>query len=104
MLVGPLAFLLNLELSYVLVPWVCATGRHFLLHMVPLGALLLTVSAGVSAWRNWRRAGRAGSDSTAGVMPRSRFMAGAGLLTSGLFVLVLVAQWLPNVMLIPCQR
>jgi hypothetical protein len=104
MLAGPLAVLLNLQLSFMLVPWACATGRQYLLHLVPLGALLLVASAGVSAWRNWRRAGPGESDSVDGVMPRSRFMARTGLLTSGLFLLVLVALWLPNVMLMPCQR
>jgi hypothetical protein len=37
-------------------------------------------------------------------MPRSRFTAGTGLLISGLFTLVTVAQWLPNFLLHPCQR
>ena len=103
-LAPPLAFLLNLQLSYVLVSQACVTGRHLLLHLVPVGTLLLAVSGGVSAWYNWRRTGHAGSTEAAGVLPRSRFMAATGLLTSGLFILVIVAQWLPNFLLHPCQR
>jgi hypothetical protein len=103
-LAGPLAFLLNLQLSYMLVQPVCVTAHSIVLHLVPVGALLLTVSGGVSAWRNWRRTRQAESSKAGGVLPRSRFMAGVGLLTSGLFIIVIVAQWLPDFMLTPCQR
>ena len=103
-LAGPLAFLLNLQLSYMLVHPVCVTAHHIILHLVPAGALLLTASGGVSAWRNWRRTGQAESSQAAGVLPCSRFMAGVGLLTSGLFILMIVALWLPNLILAPCQR
>ena len=103
-LAGPLAFLLNLQLSYMLVQPVCVTAHHIILHLVPLGALLLTVGSGVSAWRNWQRTGQVESSKAAGVLPRSRFMAGVGFLTSSLFIIVIVAQWLPNFILTPCQR
>ena len=103
-LAGPLAFLLNLQLSYMLVQPVCVTAHHIILHLVPAGALLLAASGGVSAWWNWQRTGQAESSKSEGVLPRSRFMADVGLLTSGLFLVVIVAQWLPNFILSPCQR
>ena len=103
-LAPPLAFLLNLQLSYMLVQPVCVTAHHIILHLVPAGALLLAASGGVSAWWNWQRTGQAGSSKAEGVLPRSRFMADVGLLTSGLFLVVIVAQWLPNFILSPCQR
>ena len=103
-LAGPLAFLLNLQLSYMLVHPVCVTAHRLVLHLVPAGALLLTASGGVSAWRSWQRTGQAESSKPGGVLPRSRFMADVGLLTSGLFLIVIVAQWLPNFILTPCQR
>ena len=70
----------------MLVPQVCATGQHFLLHLVPLGALLLAMGGGVSAWYTWQRAGQGGSIKAGGVLPRSRFMADLGLFISGLFL------------------
>ena len=103
-LAGPLAFLLNLQLSYMLVQPVCVTAHHIILHLVPAGALLLAASGGVSAWWNWQRTGQAESSKAEGVLPRSRFMADVGLLASGLFLVVIVAQWLPNFILSPCQR
>jgi hypothetical protein len=103
-LAGPLAFLLNLQLSYMLVQAVCVTAHHIILHIVPIGALLLTASGGASAWRNWQRTRLAGSSKAGGMLSCSRFMAGLGLLVSGLFLVVIVAQWLPNFMLNACQR
>ena len=103
-LAAPIAFLLNLQLSYMLVPRACTTGHHVILHLVPLGAILLAASAGVCAWRNWQRTAQVRSSQAAGVLQRSRFMAVLGLLTSGLFILVMVAQWLPNLLLSPCPR
>ena len=103
-LAGPLAFLLNLQLSYMLVQPVCVAAHHLVLHLVPVGALLLTASGGVSAWWSWQRTGHAESSKAGGVLPRSRFMAGVGLLISVLFLVVIAAQWLPNFILTPCQR
>ena len=103
-LAGPLAFLLNLQVSYMLVRPVCVTAHHLVLHLVPVGALLLTVSGGVSAWRSWQRARQAESSKAGGVLQRSRFMAETGLLGSGFFILAIVAQWLPNFILNACQR
>ena len=103
-LAGPLAFLLSLQISYMLVQPVCVTTYHLILHLVPVGALLLTASGGVSAWWSWQRTGHAASSKAEVVLPRSRFMASVGLLISVLFLVVIVAQWLPNFILTPCQR
>jgi hypothetical protein len=103
LLTAPLAFLLNLLLSYMLVPWACATSQHVMLHLVPLGALLLAAGGGISAWDNWQRMRQVQPSEAGGVLPRSRFMAVIGLLSSGLFILVIMAQWLPHFILSPCQ-
>jgi hypothetical protein len=83
---------------------VCVTAHYIILHLVPGGALLLTVSGGVSAWWHWQRTEQAESSMAGGALSCSRFMGVMGLLTSGLFILVIVAQWLPNFILSPCQR
>src|SRR5919198_943678 len=103
LLAPPLAFLCNLQLSYILVRQACISGHQGVLHLVSSGALLLAVGGGVSAWYNRRQAGQAQS-STTGVLQRSRFMAETGLLGSGLFSLAIVAQWLPNFIFNACQR
>lgn len=102
-LVGPFAFLLNLQLSYMLVPWACVSGQVFWLH-VAAGASLLLALLGLSlAWRAHRKSrdGRQGEGGSAAA--RSHFMATLGLLMSSLFALIILAQWTANFIIGPCQ-
>ncbi|HKS28074.1 MAG TPA: hypothetical protein VJS44_09650 [Pyrinomonadaceae bacterium] len=102
---APMVMLLELQINYALVNWVCeAAGRELVLHLVSLLALLLTLGTLLLSWRNWRRTGGGWEDEGAGVMPRSRFLAVLGILISGLLVLVIIAQWLAVFMYGPCQR
>ena len=102
-LAGPIAFLLNLQVSYMMVPWACAVGAHTALYLVPVGALLLTALGGSCAWRVWQRTGRDWPGNGEGAVPRSRLLAVLGLLTSGLFALIIIAQAIPTVILSACQ-
>jgi hypothetical protein len=106
-LTAPIAFLVNLEASYIIVPRVCATGAEIPLHLVSLTMLLFAAFGGFIAWRNWQRTGRGDetvSRSEEPVMTRSRFMSIWGTLMSLLFILVILAQWIPSFFLDPCQR
>ena len=71
-------------------------------HLVSLAGLLAALWAALVAHREWRRigGGEAGG-SEPGVSGRSRFLAALGILTSALFALVIVAQWLPTFFLDP---
>ncbi|HEU0053960.1 MAG TPA: hypothetical protein VFQ39_12330 [Longimicrobium sp.] len=97
------AFLLNLEVSYGLVPAAChAGGIEWPIHLANLVCFLLAAGAGWTAWRDWRRMGRAWPDDAVGVEPRSRFLAALGVLSGGFFALVIAATWLGTVILNPC--
>jgi hypothetical protein len=102
-LLAPTAFLLNLELAYALVPTACSSQNRLLVHMVHLGCLLIALTGGFFARRLWRSCGETWPGEEGGRVSRSRFMAGIGLLLSALFVLVIVAQWIPSLVLNPCQ-
>jgi hypothetical protein len=102
LLLPPFAWFLHQQLSYMLVLWACASGRQFVLHLVTVAMLLLAGAGGFIAWRNWQRTGRGWSDEAGGMRPRSRFMAVAGLLSSGMFVLVILAQEIPSFLLNAC--
>ena len=103
-LAAPVAALVQLETNYALVIWACGAGREWALHLVSLLALALTAAGGLLSWRNWRRAGAKWEDEGAGVLPRSRFMAGVGMLISVFISLVVVAQWLAVFFYNPCDR
>ena len=102
-LLAPIAFLLNLELAYALVPTACSSQNRLLVHGVHLVCLLIALTGGFFALRQWRSFGETWPGDEGGRVSRSRFMAGIGLLLSALFALVIVAQWIPSLVLSPCQ-
>jgi hypothetical protein len=103
LLLAPVAFLINLESAYALVPTACSSRTVLPVHLVHLACLLLTLYGLLTAWRCWKAAGGTWSGAAGDPLARSRFMAGVGLLVSGMFVLVIVAQWIPSFVLDPCQ-
>lgn len=103
MLAGPIAWLLQLQTNYILAQLVCSRTSHVMLHVITVVALLLAAGGGLIAWRSWQQAGREWPGESEGVVPRSRFMAVVGLLTSVMFFLVILAQGIPSFILNPCQ-
>ena len=102
-LAGPVAWLLQFQIKYALVPWACASGHVFVLHLVTFGGLAIAAAGGFVAWREWQRSGREWPKTTGGPQMRSRFMAVLGLLISVLFFIVILAQGIPIFVLNPCQ-
>ena len=103
-LTPPLAALVLLEVAYLLVPYGCRTGREWPLHVSALAAVLIAAAGSALAWRNWEAVGRTWPDTEGGATPRSRYLAAFGVLSGLLFALVIVAEWVPMLILEPCQR
>jgi hypothetical protein len=103
LLLAPTAFLINLEVAYALVPAACSSRNQLPVHLVHLTCLLLAVIGLLTAWRSWNVAGATWPGDRGEPLARSRFMAGLGLLSSVLFALIIVAQWIPSFVLDPCQ-
>jgi hypothetical protein len=104
LLAAPFAFLLHLQVNYVLVQKLCEGGRMLILHLVTIAFLLIASGGAFIAWRNWQAAGRAWPGEEGSVAERSRFMAAVGFLMSILFILAIIAQWIPEFMFPPCER
>ncbi len=111
-LLPPTAFLIAIEIAYLLVPWACEKGRHGVVSLGLLPGLAILAVGAVSAWRARRRMGEGLGDEFTGeggdvaVDPapsRIRFMATVGLLSSGLFLLLLLSLAIPIAMLHPCD-
>jgi hypothetical protein len=102
-LVAPLAFLLNLQISYMLAPWACSTGHTSWLHVASFGSLLLALLGAFIAWRSWQKAGRGWRSDGGSAVARGRFMAIVGLMNGGLFSLIILAQWAADFIIGPCQ-
>jgi hypothetical protein len=98
LLLAPVAFLLNLGLAYALVDVACVSGTRWALHLLHAICLLLALAGGYVAAGVLRRSDR---DTAAG--SRRHVIGLAGLLASGLFALVILAQWLPEFFVDPCR-
>jgi hypothetical protein len=103
LLLPPLALLANLEIAYALVPSACSRGSTVSLHLVHVASLLLVAGAGLTAWHTWAAVGLGWSEGAGGRVARSRLLAGLGVLVSGLCGLLILAQWIPVLILHPCQ-
>jgi len=103
LLLAPLAFLGNLEFAYLMVRPSCTRGSILPVQLVEMAFLLIALAGGGVAWQTWRAGGAGSPDDGGGPMAWSRFMAGLGVAGSALFVLVIIAQWIPTFTLHPCQ-
>ena len=101
---GPLVFLLNLEVNYVMVDWACTTGNELVLHIVHLVSLILCVGVAVLGLTLLRRAGGGWPNSGGGSASRSRLLATVGLFGGALFAVSILAQWITVMVLGTCLR
>ncbi len=97
--IGPLAWLAQLQTQLALIPWTCVDERRGVMLVVAAVALLLTLAGVVVGLRAWSTA--TGADEGVHV-PRARFMATLGMTLCVLFALVIAATALPTMLLRPC--
>ncbi len=102
-LAGPVAWALDLSVSYALVKWVCVSQRGAVLHAITLTALAIVCGGAVVSWIALQRT--ADDVPTDGGRPRqrARFMAILGLSACALFALQIIAGAIPHWMLDACQ-
>jgi hypothetical protein len=101
---GPSVVLAGMLLKAVLVPWSCRHGSVAILHAVSAVSVTLAFASAWLAAREWRRAGGGWPDHGGGRRGRSRFLAVQGMLLSLVAALVMAAQWIPDLILSPCQH
>jgi hypothetical protein len=100
---APAVFFAHLQVAYVLVPWSCATGNHLWLQVTDALSVVVAVIGALIARRVWLHEA-AGRTSTAdGSASRSRFLGILGTVASGMFALLLAAQWSASWLISPCQ-
>lgn len=102
-LLAPLAVLGNIQAGYALAPRVCEGWPPIMSHISVALMLVLAVTGGLIAQRNWVATGRDWPEDLANPIQRSRFLGVIGMLLSALSVLVILGQWLGPLMLRPCQ-
>src|SRR5689334_13208309 len=80
-LAGPIAWALDLELSYALVHWICATQQVQVLHLFSATALMITAAGFAISWRALQQATHAATTDR-GERVRAASMALLGLASS----------------------
>jgi hypothetical protein len=104
MLVPPAAWAVQLQSLYLTSEFGCRSSDFTWNHVVVVAALIVSVLAGFIAWREWSQSGGSDEDEDGDRMSRRRFMALLGVLTSALFSITILAQWLPTLMGVPCDK
>jgi hypothetical protein len=102
-LAGPIAFMTQFQLKFMMVPWACAIGSQIWLDVVTVIALTFPITAGLLSWRMWIAAGPSLEDEQGGQVGRTRAMAICGLALSAMFALAMVAQMIPVWIIGACQ-
>jgi hypothetical protein len=102
-LAGVLAWKLQLMVNYALVPYACWQALVALIHVASVVTLALALGGAVVAWGSWRRLGEGVEMESGGIASRSRFLALSGVALGLFFALLILGQWLPNLLLGPCD-
>jgi hypothetical protein len=101
---GPFVFLLNLEVSYVMVDWACNAGTDWALHLVHFASLVLSAACALLGLTLLRRMRPDARDTGSGSDARSRLLARLGILSGTLFAVSILAQWIGVMVLGTCLR
>jgi hypothetical protein len=94
---SPTIWLIQFQTIYMLVYPACGSHHNAVIHATCAGFALCIAVILLIAWRHWTSARAA---ETAG--RTRRFMAVTGVMVSGLFLVVVIAQWIAAVMVDPC--
>ena len=101
---GPAAVLVSMQAKYALVSWACEHGTTFVLHALAFGGFAVAAACAVAAYYEWRTAGGGWPDDEGGARGRTRFLGMLALLLVAASAIVILAQWVPELILSPCQR
>jgi hypothetical protein len=103
-LAGPVAWALDLMLSYSLVQWTCGGGPSAVLRVISLFSLALIAGGAFLGWRALQVVPEGAQEDGSQPDHRGLFMARLGLVMCALFATVVVAGAIPRWVLNACQQ
>lgn len=102
-LASPAVWFFTFLANYALAPLACIKEAKLILILVWLAGFIITGGAGLLALNEWRQVKVIEADAHGAPSERVRTMALAGLVLSAAFLVVIVAQSLPDFILAGCQ-
>ena len=103
LLLPPLAWLLDMQVSYSLVKWACANDRQWILFVMPACSLTLIAATTLMSWQTLRHTDLSARDEGGRPIHRSHLLAVSGLALSILFGLLIFISLVPRALLSPCE-
>jgi hypothetical protein len=103
-LAGPVAWAIDLVLSYSIVQWTCGGGPTIVLYLITLLSLVIIGAGAFGSWRALRIAPAGVPQDGRQPDERGRFMALLGLWMCSLFAIVVIAGEIPRRVLDACQQ
>ncbi|HWF07945.1 MAG TPA: hypothetical protein VG297_05745 [Bryobacteraceae bacterium] len=100
-LASPLIWFASLWAGFALAPITCTSRSNAALWIVAAASLLLVCGSGVVAWSQWNQPQPEGNLPARAPMPR--WLAMSGIVLSGGFFIVIVAQAIPSLILNGCE-
>ena len=102
-LAAPIAWALDEGIGYSLVPHACSTGHGYVLHVTSALCLLVAAVAFLIAFRMFILVPPSSTEDGGDPSSRSRFMAIAGMISSAVFFMVMIAEAIPRFILSACD-
>jgi hypothetical protein len=100
---GPLAWAIDLGLSYVLTQHSCSTGHHYVLHLITAISFLIAASGAVAGYLQHKRLPREVTEEGPRSWDRAYFQVLFGIVLSIAFAVVVIAGAIPRFILSPCD-
>ena len=100
---APVIVAIEMQTNFVLVRQACSAQRNIVLYAVIIVAAVLTITTALIALALWRVEGIIWPTESTELSARIRFIAVLGMLSSGMSLLVIVAQGIATVLFNPCQ-
>jgi hypothetical protein len=100
---APLAWFLDLQVSYASVKWVCEHDLRALQLLLPLASVALLGCGAALSWSAFNAVRERASEDGALLADRNYFLALGGLMMSALFALLIVNSYFGRVLLSPCE-
>jgi hypothetical protein len=99
---APIAWSLQLQVSYVVATFSCGRGLASI-HAVSMLALAVAATSTVLSWRGYAPLRAARPEDLDGDLRGTRFLSLLGVFAGGLFMVAIVALWIPALVLDPCD-